>query len=492
MEQNKKKSATQIIKTGTKEEKKALFSFTNATSLENIYKKYILFSRSNYPRYFKHPSKPFHKKRTLWMIDSYIKGKTFMDIEFRGGGKTSDTKLFTTFVILNDIDHRRKYMKVLSRDHDNAVQSVTDIYNMIIEVKHIYGDIFQQEGKIKREERQNSFTTKDNVKLTAGTVGKKQRGHIQDAYRPDWIWFDDIEDKDSIQSDVITEAIIRRVDEAIQGLSDDGSWICTANYISDIGVIENLKEKADNVLIQPILENDTSVWPERFPDEKIAKIKSTAEDWFGDYMCDPITGNKREFKRDLFKFVDYSEVEKLDTLTWISIDSAVKDNEDADYTGITVNYVSKENKWYVKVWREHLDSKKLVERLFELYEVYKPEKIGIEETTFTQAIKPFLDQEMRKRNKFLPIEMLKHGGTNKNVRIRGLLPRYESGSIFHIKGETRDLEAEMLRFPSSKNDDAMDSLAYQVFLAKPPYEKSSLYEDEYDYEEDMLYPDIGI
>jgi phage terminase large subunit-like protein len=100
--------------------------------------------------------------------------------------------------------------------------------------------------------------------------------------------------------------------------------------------------------------------------------------------------------------------------------------------------------------------------LFTLYKQDRPEKIGIEKTIYLQAIKPFLDEEQRKRNTFLPIVELEHNQVHKETRIRGLLPRYESGSVFHIKGESKDLEEELLTFSKAINDDVMDALAYQL------------------------------
>jgi hypothetical protein len=59
-------------------------------------------------------------------------------------------------------------------------------------------------------------------------------------------------------------------------------------------------------------------------------------------------------------------------------------------------------------------------------------------------VQPFLQDEMRKRNKFPNVQPLKHNNTMKDVRIRGLVPRYSSGSIFHMRGGCYDLEAELL------------------------------------------------
>lgn len=212
---------------------------------------------------------------------------------------TSYTKLFIAFMFLNDRDAYRKYVKVLTRNIGNAKQMVTDIYNMIVEVRPLYGDIFVKEGDKKREETMGSFTTTDNRKLLSGTVGMTQRGHLQDAFRPDWLVFDDVEDRESISSLAQTEATIFRIDEAIAGLSNDGSYMCNGNYISDEGVIQWFLNKPDMVVDKiPIMDEDgTPTWPERYDKEKIESIKNDAEDFYGEYMCDPSRADSAFFDR---------------------------------------------------------------------------------------------------------------------------------------------------------------------------------------------------
>lgn len=488
----KKEEIKSIIEGNDNKAKINLFSFDKDNDVESVYRKYVLYSRSQFPRYFQSSSAPFHKEMILNSIKSYRKDQNFLNLAFRGASKTSPLKVFVSFILLNDIDHTRKYIKILTKDLTNSVQFVTDVYNLLVEVEPIYGDVFEKEGKTKLEEQQGKFTMKSKVKITAGTVGKTQRGHAQDAYRPDWIIFDDIEDRDSISSAVITQKIIDKVDEAIQGLSVDGNYVVLGNYISDIGVIENIRKKNVVEMITPIVDKDGIPTWDRYTLDKIENIKKDAEDWYGEYLCDPISGNNREFKKDLFKYITWNELEQKDTLCYLTIDPAISKKESADYTGFTLNFVDKENKWHFKAWREKIDISELFDKIFNLYKRFNPEEIGIEEVSFTQAVKPFLDDEMRKRNIFLPIKMLKHGGDKKEMRIRGLLPRYESGSIYHIVGETSDLEAELLRFPQSKNDDTMDSAAYQSHIAEPPYNINQSDDDFSDSYQENMYNDIGL
>lgn len=308
--QEAKEYIKNIIFNGTSQQKIALYSFNSQDSNEKVLKKFQLFAKANFIRYFKEDDAEFHPNMIFNTIRSY-RGENSVKLGFRGDAKTSLGKLFRVFVFLNDEDHKRKYSKVLCRDIVNAKQIVTDVYNMCIELTHIYGDMFEQEGKKKSDETMTSFTLKSGVKFTAGTVGSKQRGHLQDAYRPDWIWFEDIEDKESVSSQTITAKVIQLCDEAITGLSIDGSWELTGNYISDTGSVQWFLNKKNIIQhIVPILseykvENGKLVsgipsWPV-YTFEKILALESDSEDFWGDYMCDP--------NRSKNKFFD---IEKID------------------------------------------------------------------------------------------------------------------------------------------------------------------------------------
>lgn len=286
---------------GTPEEKRELFSFDETTPNEKIVKKFKIFSRSLFVRYFTHPSAPFHDDTARNLVSSYVNGTPVLEIAFRGAAKTALLKLFVAFVVLCDKSARKKYIKVLSKDGKNSRQLVTDIYNLIIETRPVFGDVFEKQDDKKRETTMASFTTKDGRKLASGTVGQTQRGHLQDAYRPDWVLFEDIEDRETVSSAVQTQGIIDRMDEAIAGLSIDGNWYANANYISDTGAVEWLKQRAAVTHITPIMDEQGNPTWEAITKDKIGELKKTSIDFYGEYMCDP--------KRSVDKFFDTVRIE---------------------------------------------------------------------------------------------------------------------------------------------------------------------------------------
>ena len=187
-------------------------------------------------------------------------------------------------------------------------------------------------------------------------------------------------------------------------------------------------------------------------------------------MNQPIDDTLSEFKKEYIQPITEHEVNQKETACYITIDSAVSEKESADYTGVTINKVDLQNKWYINTYRLKVNSKDLIDHIFYLWQTHKPKFIGLEETSFTMAIQPFLQEEMRKRQQFFVVTPVKHKGIHKETRIRGLIPRWESKSIFLV-GNNIELLDEMRTFPKGQNDDVLDSLSMQLHYAYKPYYK---------------------
>jgi hypothetical protein len=294
-------SIEDILERGSKAEQRALFGFDSTDTEAEVLLKFNLWARWFYPQYFKADDAPFHRDIDLYNLRVY-RGtlKSFVNIVFRGGAKTTRTKLFRAFTIANDREHRRKYRKVLTKDLANAKQIVTDVYNMLINprVAALYPEVFRETIE-KREETMSSFTTATGIKVRAGTVGTDQRGDIQEDARPDEIWFDDFETRKTLRSAVETQAIWDNMEEAYTGLSKDGGAVYTCNYLSERGNVHRLVEAKSpdrKVLIVPIRFGRKPAW-DAYTIEEIDKIEAAADDFPGEYLCEPSAGHDILFDR---------------------------------------------------------------------------------------------------------------------------------------------------------------------------------------------------
>jgi len=259
------------------------------------------------------------------------------------------------------------------------------------------------------------------------------------------------------------------------------------------GLWDVLHYPAIAVQDEPYRKTGEALWEDWFNLENLNAIRKDIGpyEFSALYQGTPVDDEAKLFKTDWIKSVPMEEVLKKRTMCYITYDVAFSQKEQSDYIGEIINFVDEDGTWHVKSNKIKLNPAEFLDRLFIMYNRYKPEWIGIEAVSFESAVKPFLDIEMRKRNFYLPLKMLSHKGVNKYTRIQGLIPRYSNNAILHIEKEADDLEDELNSFPKGKHDDVIDALAYQLDIAESP-RKYDDYLDEDLYEEEGIDQYMGI
>lgn len=215
---------------------------------------------------------------------------------------------------------------------------------------------------------------------------------------------------------------------------------------------------------EPHRKAGEALWPARYSLDELMDIKRTIGpyEWEALYQQRPISSETQEFKPVWYKYRTHTEVAALKRKNrTLTIDSAVSKRQEADFTGFCDNLVDSDGFWNLRAWKQKLAPDELIEQLFALHLANKYDRIGIEEGMYLLVVKPFLDKAQRERGVYLPIVPLKHNSTQKEVRIRGLIPPYAAGSVYHIEGECSELEFEQSVFPNGKHDDVVDATAYQ-------------------------------
>ncbi len=390
--------------------------------------------------------------------------------------------------------------------------------------------------------------TKAGIRVEAHSTQESVRGRVHGSMRPGFVLLDDFETKKTLRSEASTNQIRMHIQEFKRSLDSGRRRVLyLGNILSEFGNVQSVIERAKvdpelRVRVVPICEGTlmeglhNPSWPERWVinDEeatKTGKLSIDAKrramwtpeegdaDFQAEMLCQPLDEAKAIFKRDWFQPVGWEALMQKRLAAYVTLDTPSRKegevSKDGDYVGICINWVDKEGKWHLKAWREKLGPTAIIEKMFGIYNFLiqagtPPVKFGWEDTAFTRGLEPMLRHEQRMRQTFLPLMWLKHAGRSKEDRIRtGLLYRYETRSIFHLEGECKDLENELVRFPDSPYDDTSDAAAYQSDIARPAGTETPrdprpervidtaygrikpAYEDEFDYPEPQ-YPDIGL
>lgn len=457
--------------------------------------------------YIKYPFAPYHYE----MFDDLHKllDGTYREVAwvmFRESSKTSLAKGFVSYLICTN---SKRYLNFDSFDKENAERALFDAILELQKNPRIladYGELYnaRRNSEELTQKKISNFLTNNGIRVEAHSTQESIRGRLHGAQRPDALILDDYETNKTKDSEAYTAQVAGHISEAQSGMDASGIVLYLSNYITEYGNVAALFERSKHDprlkirKVNVIDSNGQPSWPEKYAltteEAKVTK-KVSIEDirkklgpqvFDAEMMNNPIDEGSQEFSQSWFKPVTRDEVLKKNTRKFALIDSAMSKRSDSDNTGIARVYVDTENKWYVSGKKYKVNAKSLIDLLFQLHDEGM-EAIGIETTAYTEGVMPYFQEECRKRNKYPRIKELKHGGVQKETRIRGLIPRYANGDIYHIEGECEDLEGELLRFPKSRNDDVMDALAYGPQICGKPYQTAQYVE-----EEKLLYPEIGV
>lgn len=224
-----------------------------------------------------------------------------------------------------------------------------------------------------------------------------------------------------------------------------------------------------------------ALWPDKFSIDKLLKKKTEmgGYEFSALYQQTPVDEENRKFKQEWYQYRPFEEVRQKETYNVMTIDPRGKKDVDSgnDYVGVTLNFVDKEGNWNLISYREKLSATALIDLIFTNWQRFNLHKIGIEDNQFTQGIKLSWEEQSRVRGVFPYIELLKHGGVQKELRIEALVPRYERKQIYHLTlggfNQCVDLEEELALFPKAPNDDASDSAAYQSQVVIRPIDQQA-------------------
>lgn len=438
---------------------------------------------------------------------------------FGESAKTSFAKAFILYMIAFDIE---PYINADAFDSTNSERILFDVVWELQKNKR-YTDDFGQKYNTSRspdevtQKRVKDFVTnpkrdennniiKEGIRVEAHSTQESVRGRVHGAMRPGFVILDDFETKKTLKSEAATKQIRTHIQEFKRGLDSARRRVLyLGNILSEYGNVQSVIERAKQdpelrVRIVPVCQGTlasglhTPSWPERWTitDEEAkregkvsieAKRRSmwTPEegdiDFQSEMLCQPIDETKSIFKREWFMPITWDALIQKRLAAYVTIDTpSQKEGQvdvNGDFVGICVNWVDREGKWHLKSWREKLGPTAIIEKMFGIYAFLMqagtpPIKMAWEDTAFTRGLEPMLRHEQRMRSIFLPLMWLKHEGRSKEDRIRtGLLYRYETRSIYHLQGECKDLENELVRFPDAEHDDTSDATAYQSDIARP-------------------------
>lgn len=192
------------------------------------------------------------------------------------------------------------------------------------------------------------------------------------------------------------------------------------------------------------------------------------------YLLKPVASRERRFREEWFRFsaVSPSDPDYGRYRVMGFVDPAFTTAEYSDYSGVVVVAVDeKRNIHVVHDSQEKLEPFSLIDRLFELSDVFLIQEWFVEEVAAQKVLRYFMDYLASKQKRRLVINPVKSMGRKKEYRIQSLQPWFASGKIF-LRGIAQEaplpvkpvedsvLLYQLRKFPILKNEDVLDAVAY--------------------------------
>jgi predicted phage terminase large subunit-like protein len=428
---------------------------------------------------------PLHR-RVCDFITENINTKQLLILLPRGVFKSSLVTVgFSTYTIVTDPKTR---IFIGNATYPMATQFLSQIKNQLQRnepLKRLFGNLAESADSWREDRiyvaREKSYEQKDPTVWAYGIGGNFVGSHFDMAILDDLVSRENISTKEQIEKvknayrdslDLIDPQPNGHKRVIIIGTcwhwDDLYAWIMQDPNLRDDFAVLRL----------PAYEGEFGSGKLLFPTRLSWKVlgelkrKQGSYHFASQYLLDPIPTEDQVFKGP-FKTYEETDIRGIDLRRFVTLDPAISEKKDADYSAMVCVGVDKNNTWYIlDVWRDKVQPKALIDQIFYWNEKWKPITFGIEVVAFQKALQYFILDEMKKRNNYVPIKELKHADTSKDERIRGLQPRYEVGSILHPQQTTipaiEYLEDELKRFPRAKHDDLLDALASQLELVSPP------------------------
>lgn len=255
------------------------------------------------------------------------------------------------------------------------------------------------------------------------------------------------------------------------------------------------------------------LWPTMWPEARLKAVRAECiESGYPDlysqeYLNEPIDESVSYFKKS--DFVEMSEKERhiirnyrnsgvgdIPLLFYAGADLAISQKERADYTAIQVVGIDSNNVMYhVDTIRARMDSREIVDTLIQLQQKWKLQWLALEKERITQAIGPFLKEEMMRRGLFINLIEITPSA-DKPTRARSIQARMRIGSVKFDKEADYfpALESEFLKFPRDIHDDQIDAFSViglaleKVMVANT--EKEQEQEEWDDFDESYGFPGV--
>jgi predicted phage terminase large subunit-like protein len=451
-----------------------------------------LFGRTMFPTALRKSIPPFHGEVYKQLAND--NKKRVLIAAPRGTAKSTTTSLvYPLWKVAFKPTTEDVFIVIISESQAQSINFLSRIKYHLTHSKNfiqMFGDFGPNTAK---RWTNTDIVLSNGARVIAVGTGQRVRGFIEGDTRPNLIIVDDYESELNAATPEARAKNKKWITEAvIPSLSDDGKIVMIGTVISEDCFLYWAKDSdAWEVLWYAIQNEDgTSLWPERFPKERIRQIKHEFESigningFYQEYMNIAQSPDNAPFKPEWMKTHtwDFEKIEGQTCLVqqagedklikpveiYCGVDPASSLSARADFFVISVIAIDfEDNKYVVDFVRGKFPPSQQPDLIIDTYKKYRPRRMKIETTGYQEALRDATRKLMLQERIYIPgLETGVKPRTRKSERLFSLVPMFAKGQ-FYWRPQDIDGQQEFLSYPKGKHDDIMDAIWTALDKAKP-------------------------
>jgi hypothetical protein len=440
------------------------------------------YCRIFFPNTFRNPSGLFH--RDMWqLLESRAYRHVALEV-FRGGAKTTTLRAYTAKRIAYGVSRTIAYV---SEAQDHSKKSVIWLKKQI-EHNKLWSETYGLAPGSKWTDEWIEVEHKTlgiTISIVALGITGQTRGLNIDDFRPDLIVVDDPCDEENTASPEQR----KKISDLFFGALEKSLAPATPNPDAKMVLLQTSLNQGD--LINTCHADKQwatrkygcfdsqgeSRWPAVFPTEELRASKQAHIDrnqlllWLREMECCTVGGEAAYFRADWLQYYDtlpencvvYLGVDPVPPPSDKAVDKGLAGN---DYECIFALAVAPGPFYYVLEYEESRGHTPewTISKFFYLLDKYRPLKARVEQVAYQRVLKWLLEQEMRKRGRFIQIDETPK--RPKAIRINQAYSGIASQRRLFVKRHMHSFISQFCAYPFVNEDGVIDAGAMAIECAQ--------------------------
>ena len=467
--------------------------YAQLEALKKLRNNMALFGKHCFPTALRKSTPPFHKEVYANLADD--EKRRVLIAAPRGTAKSTVTTLiYPLWRVAFKKSGEDLFIVIISESQAQSINFLSRIkYHLTHSdrFKEVFGDMGPNTA---RRWTHTDIVLANGTRIIAVGTGQRVRGFIEGDTRPNLIIVDDFESElNAYTSEARAKNRKWMTEAVIPSLSDEGKIAMIGTVISEDCFLYWAKESsAWNVLWFSIWnDKEESIWPERFPKERILQIKDefssvgNINGFYQEYMNIAQSPDDAPFQPEWIKMHSY-EYKKLDGQN-VLIKNEGLENEKIKpvelYTGVdpasslsvradffviaTIAIDNDNNKYIIDIYRDKISPALQPQKIIDVFKKFRPRRVKVETVGYQEALRTAVREIMKEEQLYIPgLEAGVKPRNSKSERLLSLVPLFAKGT-FYFKPEHMIAQQEFLSYPKGKHDDIMDAVWTALDGAKP-------------------------